>query len=89
MPNRLNFNESPSTVEQINNLSDEEVATLTEALERIKDSPLPNGENITAVSFPPVVINYYRDEYWRVSFYNSYFRLEGEYEIRILAIDAV
>ena len=87
MPNRLLFNKSSSTFEQINQLTDEQVESLVLALERIRVSPVEDGLNIIAVDMPPVVINHFRNDKWRIAFNNSYYQEQDEYEIRIMAID--
>ena len=87
MPNVLHFDESGRETDLFLTLPAESFPSLLAALEYIRDNP--KGERIEEVFFPPVFINYYEDDIWKISFGLSLVRTgesETHNEIGITAI---
>ena len=59
------------------------------ALEYIREAPLPDGDRIIAVDYPPMVIYHYRDENFRIAYGLSYIQSEDCYDIAIEAVDVL
>ena len=58
------------------------------ALDYIQNDPIPDGGKITFVDMPPIVLYYYQDESWMVSFGLSYSLTDDCYDISIVAFAA-
>ncbi len=56
------------------------------ALERIREDPLPDGETITSIQFPPVTVYYYDDGQYKIGYGLSYLTAEGIYVISVYSV---
>ena len=88
MENRLTFDSTGRAAAFYEGLSAKERGALAVALEHIRENPAPDGKKITAVLKEPVVIYYYDDGTYKVSYTLSYIPSEERFEIAIYSISA-
>lgn len=69
-------------------LSTKERGALAVALESIRENPVPDGKKITAVLKEPVLVYYYDDGRYRVSYSLSYIPSEERFDIDVYSISA-
>ena len=86
MPNQLVFSEGSSADETYRSLDQEARRSLDSALDYIKDMPFPHGDTIVSVAMSPVVVYYYNDDMWEITFSLSYLKSEQVFRIGIHAI---
>ena len=72
MPNRMHFDGFGPERELLLKLDPETFGTLLEALHYILNDP--TGGRTEEIYYPPVVIHYYEDGHWRISFGLGKFR---------------
>lgn len=61
-------------------------AALDEVLEYIREKPVPDGEKITSVLMAPVVIYFYNDGVYKVSYSLSYYPAEQRFHTSVHAL---
>ena len=86
MPNQLSFSINGQPQELYRSLSHDTRASLDVVLDLLLVNPSPDGIHKTAIFMSPVVVYYYEDEDWKVSYSLSYYPVEKITDIGIYAI---
>ena len=88
MPNQLWFDKGGPAERFYRDLDPEARASLDQVLDHIRDNSAPDSARITSVFMSPVVIYYYEDDDWKVSFNPSYYRSDESMHVQVWAIAA-
>ena len=89
LPNELRFDRSGTAAAFYRGLNSIRRVSLDVALDDIRSNPQPDGELIISLLMAPVVIYYYENSEFKISYSLSYMPNDGHWRTTVLSIAVI